>query len=359
MPALKVKAEALGQQAIRLRQWRAASWAKAPPMARHRFLADVHRAEAGAHQLAAAGFAVAATPAGRADPQLRTTLTGLQRILAALAQLDARGPVVRPVPGVKAPPGPRPNPATPRPPTMPGPGAIARPGAASPRPIDVARPNGAVRPNGAAPMVGPDELASLRQAATEAIARLRQGMSAESEADHAMDPTSKRARANKQEAIRVDRTRTARAQQRVKGAEDRSRARQAAIALIRNRTPAIFNNAIMPIVIPNGNVTPEIVRKLASLAGGNFVQQIVSLVGSSDGGGSLDSTIVSATIASAVASAATELGIVDQVNTAAIAKAVNGVVASELSPALKILATVAVLATGRKSGGKRQAELAP
>ncbi|MDB5704744.1 MAG: hypothetical protein JWN66_1860 [Sphingomonas bacterium] len=370
-PALKAKAEALGQQALRLRQWRAASWAKAAPVARHRFLADVHRAEAGAHQLAAIGFAAAATPAGRADPQLRTTLTGLQQILGALAQLDARGPAARPGVPTRAPTGAPTGPAAPRLPVMPGAGPrpprpTARP---TPRwvvpgtpgaPVPIPVPIGVTRPGGAVPATGTGELASLRQAAGDAITRLQQGMSAEYEADHAMDPTSKRGRANKQEAIRVDRTRTARAQQRVKGAEDRSRARQQAIALIRNRTPAAFHKAIVPIVIPGGNITPEIVKKLASLASGNFIQQIISLVGSSDGGGSLDGTVVSATIASAVASAATELGIVDQVNTSAIAKAVNGVVASDLSPALKMLATVAVLATGRKGGGgKRQAELAP
>lgn len=370
-PALMTQAKALGQQAARLTQWRAASWTKATPIARHRFLADVHRAEAGAHQLAATGFAVAATPAGRADPQLRTTLAGLKQILGTLAQLDTRGPATRPAPTMTTPAAPRPA-IGPRPPAMPmaAPTGLdaslptARPAPRwmvpgpqrSPAPIDAARPNGA------APGVRADELASLRRAATDAITRLQRGMSSESEteADHAMDPTSKRSRANKQAAIGVDRTRTARAQQRVKGAEDRSRARQQAIALIRNRAPASFRKAMLPIVYPGGGVMPEVVDRMANLASSNFIQQIVSLISSSDGGGALDGTVISAVVASAVASAATELGIVDQVNTSALAKAVNAVVASDLSPAFKMLATVAaVVATGKKSGGKRQAELAP
>ncbi|WCM27729.1 hypothetical protein NDN01_02005 [Sphingomonas sp. QA11] len=370
-PALMAQAKALGQQAARLKQWHAASWSKATPIARHRFLANVHRAEAGAHQLAATGFAVAATPAGRADPQLRTALTGLKQVLGTLAQLDMRGPATRPAPTMTTPAGPRPA-IAPRLPTMPmagigrGPSlpTTARPTPRwmvpgpqrSPVPIDAARPNGA------APGVRADELASLRRAATDAITRLQRGMSSESEteADHAMDPTSKRSRANKQASIGVDRTRTDRAQQRVKGAEDRARARQQAIALIRNRAPASFRKAMLPIVYPGGGVMPEVVDRLANLSSSNFIQQIVSLISSSDGGGTLDGTVISAVVASAVASAATELGIVDQVNTSALAKAVNAVVASDLSPAFKMLATVAaVVATGKKSGGKRQAELAP
>ncbi|WEJ97793.1 MAG: hypothetical protein P0Y59_12520 [Candidatus Sphingomonas phytovorans] len=368
-PALMAQAKALGQQAARLKQWRAASWSKATPIARHRFLADVHRAEAGAHQLAATGFAVAATPAGRADPQLRTALTGLKQILGTLAQLDTRGPATRPAPTMTTPAGPRPA-IGPRPPTMPmagigrGPAlpTTARPAPRwmVPGPQTPPVPIDAARPNGATPGVRADELASLRRAATDAITRLQRGMSSESEADHAMDPTSKRSRANKQAAIGVDRTRTDRAQQRVKGAEDRARARQQAIALIRNRAPASFRRAMLPIVYPGGGVMPEVVDRLANLASSSFIQQIVSLISSSDGGGTLDGTVISAVVASAVASAATELGIVDQVNTSALAKAVNAVVASDLSPAFKMLATVAaVVATGKKSSGKRQAELAP
>ncbi|MES2453165.1 MAG: hypothetical protein V4610_21630 [Pseudomonadota bacterium] len=371
-PALMAQAKALGQQAVRLKQWRAASWSKATPIARHRFLANVHRAEAGAHQLAATGFAVAATPAGRADPQLRTALAGLKQILGTLAQLDTRGPATRPVPPPTTPAslsGPRPA-IGPRPPTMPMAGmghSTALPTTARPAPRWMVPgpqrppvPIDATRPNGATPGVRTDELASLRRAATDAITRLQRGMSSESEADHAMDPTSKRSRANKQAAIGVDRTRTDRAQQRVRGAEDRSRARQQAIALIRNRAPASFKKAMLPIVYPGGGVMPEVVDRLANLASSSFIQQIVSLISSSDGGGTLDGTVISAVIASAVASAATELGIVDQVSTSALAKTVNAVVASDLSPAFKMLATVAaVVATGKKGGGKRQAELAP
>lgn len=159
------------------------------------------------------------------------------------------------------------------------------------------------------------------------------------------------------ERIRVDRMRTDRARLQAQG-QGRRQARRAALAQLQRRAPTAFRRGVAA-AMPSGTVPPSLLDRLSVMASGEFVQSVVNLLGQADGSASLDTTIFSALIASAVATAATRLGIIKQVNVDGVAKAVNQILASELSPALKVLATAAVVTMSAARPGQREAELLP
>lgn len=179
------------------------------------------------------------------------------------------------------------------------------------------------------------------------------------EADHADRPAWRRQRAGlppSRERIRVDRARSDRARLRTKAGEDRRRHRQAVLMLLRKRSASAFKRGIERTIIP-GRLPPWLVQQWINAANSDFLQSMTRLLGDADGSADLGTAMFSAAAASAVATSANRLGIVDKVNVEGVAKAVNQILASELPPALKAIGTAIAVAAHSKP--LREAELLP
>ncbi|WP_033920048.1 hypothetical protein [Sphingomonas sp. 37zxx] len=291
-PAILANAQTLRQRAVRLSQWRSSRWAAADTAARHRFLAELHLLRAGAHRLTAA--VRVEQPGNPADPQIHQAMAAVWQAL--------RG-------------------ATPS----------ARPASESGH------------------FDAEDDFADLTSTAPVAVDAQRSAYPDLFEADHAFDP--KRARRNQREKIRVERTRTDRAQLRASHQEGLKRQRRAALDQLRRAAPSAFRRALQHMPIANAPV--GIIDRLLQLAASDFAQQAWQLFSSNDGGTPIHQALLTALITSAITTAAKQVGLLDKVNAPLFAQAVYGIFNAEIPLALKVLATTAVAAVAM---GKRQRE---
>ena len=183
------------------------------------------------------------------------------------------------------------------------------------------------------------------------------------EADSMSGGMDKRSRRNRQEAIRVDRTRTDRAQQRAGNRAQqiaaRRRAKQSALTKLRAMTPGAVQRTLAMTVRPELRARPDLMSALYAAVNSTLLSTFAGLMADAgDGGGDITNTTLSAAIATAVATAAARTGLIGQIDVAQTAKILNGIYASSIALEMKVLATPFVIAVSGAASrrGRSQSE---